>query len=310
MAEDFPGLVPVRDSKNPHGPTLLIPHATWSTFVDSLKVQSQCFDREGSPEQHGCTGRSPGRMPGMMTAEEQEKYHQAGSFGTAADAYERGRPPYPREAVAWLVPEDARTVVDLGAGTGKLTRALRAPGREVVAVEPSVGMREQFSQVLPDVRVLEGTGESIPLPESSVDTLVCAQAWHWVAPERAVPEAVRVLRPGGRLGLVWNSRDVSVPWVAELDRILRDCAAAPTEDRQVDCVGVPFGPVERQNFRWNHPMTAGEVMDMVASRSYVITLEPATREELLGRVHALLDSQRPMEMPYVTECYRAELGSL
>ncbi|MEU4896469.1 class I SAM-dependent methyltransferase [Streptomyces sp. NPDC044780] len=245
----------------------------------------------------------------MTTAEEHEKHRQASSFGAAADAYERGRPPYPPEAVAWLVPEHARTVVDLGAGTGKLTRALPAPGREVVAVEPSAGMREQFSRVLPDVRVLDGTGEAIPLPDASVDALVCAQAWHWVDPRRAVPEAARVLRSGGRLGLVWNLRDVSVPWVAELDRILRDCAAAPTEDRQVGRLGTPFGAIERQDFRWSHPMTAGEVMDMVASRSYVITLEPAARAELLGRVHALLDATRPRDMPYVTECYRAELGS-
>ncbi|MFE2678914.1 class I SAM-dependent methyltransferase [Streptomyces hygroscopicus] len=244
----------------------------------------------------------------MTTAEEQEKHRQAHSFGAAADAYERGRPPYPPEAVAWLVPEHARTVVDLGAGTGKLTRALRAPGREVVAVEPSAGMRERFSHVLPEVRVLEGTGESLPLPDSSADALVCAQAWHWVNPERAVPEAARVLRSGGRLGLVWNSRDLSVPWVAELNGILRDYAAAPTEDRQVDRLGEWFGPVERQHFRWHHPMTAGEVVDMIASRSYVITLEPATREELLGRVRALLDAERPAEMPYVTECYRAGLG--
>ncbi|WP_233345857.1 class I SAM-dependent methyltransferase [Saccharomonospora iraqiensis] len=206
--------------------------------------------------------------------------------------------------------EHARTVVDLGAGTGKLTRALRAPGREVIAVEPSVGMRAKFSEVLPDVRVVEGTGESIPLPDSSVDTLVCAQAWHWVDTERAVPEAARVLRPGGRLSLVWNSRDLSVPWVAELDGILRDCAGAPREDRHVDRVGAPFEPVRRQDFRWSHPMTTGEVVDMVASRSYMITMEPAAREELLGRVRALLDPERPMEMPYVTECYRAELGSL
>ncbi|MFJ8747475.1 class I SAM-dependent methyltransferase [Embleya sp. NPDC127516] len=188
----------------------------------------------------------------MTRAGEQEEFRQARSFGAAADAYERGRPPYPPEAVAWLVPEDARTVVDLGAGTGKLTRALRAAGREVVAVEPSVGMREQFARVLPDVRVLDGTGESIPLPDSSVDVVVCAQAWHWVDPERAVPEAARVLRPGGRLGLVWNFRDVSVPWVAELDQILRDCAAAPTDDRQVEGVGALFGPVERQG-----PASAG-----------------------------------------------------
>jgi SAM-dependent methyltransferase len=244
----------------------------------------------------------------MANAEEQDKNRQAGSFGVAADAYERGRPPYPPDAVAWLVPEHARAVVDLGAGTGKLTRALRAPGREVVAVEPSAGMREQFSQVLPDLRVVEGTAESIPLPDASADTLVCAQAWHWVDPERAVPEAARVLRPGGRLSLVWNRRDVSVPWVAELDRILRDYAAAPTEDRQVDRVSAPFGLVERRDFRWSHPMTYGEIMDMVASRSYVIILTPATRDELLARVRALLDARRPTEMPYVTESYRTELG--
>jgi SAM-dependent methyltransferase len=246
----------------------------------------------------------------MANAEEQDKNRQAGSFGVAADAYERGRPPYPPDAVAWLVPEHARAVVDLGAGTGKLTRALRAPGREVVAVEPSAGMREQFSQVLPDLRVVEGTAESIPLPDASADTLVCAQAWHWVDPERAVPEAARVLRPGGRLSLVWNRRDVSVPWVAELDRILRDYAAAPTKDSQVDRVSAPFGPVERRDFRWSHPMTYGEIMDMVASRSYVIILTPATRDELLARVRALLDARRPTEMPYVTESYRTELGPL
>jgi SAM-dependent methyltransferase len=244
----------------------------------------------------------------MTTADEQGRHRQARSFGAAADAYERGRPPYPPEAVAWLVPEHARAVVDLGAGTGKLTRALRAPGREVVAVEPSAGMRAQFSRVLPDVPVLDGTGESVPLPDSSVDTLVCAQAWHWVDPERAVPEAARVLRPGGWLSLVWNARDVSVPWVAELGRILRDYAAEPSDDRQVERVGAPFGPVERQDFRWSCPMTVAEAVDMVASRSYVITLEPAPREELLGRVRELLDPARPIEMPYVTECYRAELG--
>lgn len=236
--------------------------------------------------------------------EQREKSRQAASFGAAADAYERGRPPYPPEAAAWSVPDAARTVVDLGAGTGKLTRALRAPGREVVAVEPSAGMRAEFARVLPGVRVLAGTGESIPLPDASADAVVCAQAWHWVDPGRAVPEAARVLRPGGRLALVWNSRDVSVPWVAELDRILRDHAAAPGEDRQVDRVGEPFGPVERRDFRWRHPMPAAEIVDMVASRSYVITLAPAVRAGLLDRVRALLAAERPAEMPYVTECHR------
>lgn len=243
----------------------------------------------------------------MSTNAEQDKHRQASSFGAAAEEYERGRPGYPPEAVAWLVPERARTVVDLGAGTGKLTRALRAPGREVIAVEPSAGMREQFARVLPDLRVLAGSGESIPLPDASADALVCAQAWHWVQPELAVPEAARVLRPGGRLSLVWNMRDLSVPWVAELDRLLRDYAAATNEDRQANHVGEPFGPLERQDFRWSQPIGAEEAVDMIASRSYVITMPPALRTELLGRVRALLAAERPTAMPYVTECYRTHV---
>jgi len=238
--------------------------------------------------------------------EQRDRSRQAGSFGAAAGAYERGRPPYPPEASAWLVPGTARTVVDLGAGTGKLTRALRAPGRELVAVEPSEGMREEFARVLPGVRALAGTAEAIPLPDASADAVVCAQAWHWVDPDRAVPEAARVLRPGGRLALVWNNRDESVPWVAELGRILREYAAAPAEDRQADRIAAPFGPVERRDFRWRHPMTDAEIVDMVASRSYVITLAPAVRDGLLDRVRALLAVERPGEMPYVTECHRAE----
>lgn len=262
-------------------------------------------------------GERNGREGRGEQGEEREKSRQAASFGAAADAYERGRPPYPPEAVDWLVPDAARAVVDLGAGTGKLTRALRAPGRELVAVEPSAGMREQFARALAGSptarrarvggapRLLAGTAEAIPLPDASADAVVCAQAWHWVDPERAVPEAARVLRPGGRLALVWNSRDESVPWVAELGRILRDYAAAPTEDRQTDRVGEPFGPVERCDFRWRHPMPAAEMVDMIASRSYVITLAPAVRAGLLDRVRALLAEERPGEMPYVTECHRA-----
>lgn len=175
-------------------------------------------------------------------------------------------------------------------------------------MEPSSGMREQFARVLPGVRVLDGTGESIPLPDTSADALVCAQARHWVDPKRAVPEVARVLRPGGKPALVWNVRDVSVPWVVELDQILHDQAAAPAEDRQVEYVGEPFEPVEQRSFSWSHPMTTAEITDMVASRSYVITPDPAGRYALLGRVRALLDTHRPTVTPYVTTGYRAQLS--
>src|SRR5690348_13701049 len=131
---------------------------------------------------------------------------QATSFGVAAGAYERGRPPYPAAAIDWLVPEHATRVLDVGAGTGKLTRQLRERGLDVIAVEPSAGMREELHRAVPGAPVLAGTAEQIPLADGTVDLVIVAQAWHWMDPERTIPEVARVLAPGGRLGLMWNRR--------------------------------------------------------------------------------------------------------
>ena len=120
------------------------------------------------------------------------------SFGSAAAAYERGRPSYPPEAIDWLLPRGARHVLDLGAGTGKLTTRLVERGLDVVAVDPIPDMLEVLRTSLPETRALLGTAEEIPLEDNSVDAVLVAQAWHWVDPERAIPEVARVLRPGGR----------------------------------------------------------------------------------------------------------------
>ena len=145
---------------------------------------------------------------------------RAGSFDSAAGLYERGRPPYPPAALDWLLPPGARRVLDLGAGTGKLTRQLVARGLDVVAVEPLDGMRAELARAVPGARVLAGSAERIPLADGAVDAVLAAQAWHWVDPARAVPEVARVLAPGGTLGLVWNERDERESWVAELGRII------------------------------------------------------------------------------------------
>ena len=170
-----------------------------------------------------------------MTARQLDR---AASFGAAADHYDRGRPSYPAEAVDWLVPTTAHHVLDLGAGTGKLTRLLHDRGLDVLAVEPSPGMRARLAAALPDVRLLDGTAEAIPLPDASVDAVLVAQAWHWVDPARAVPEVARVLVPGGRLGLVWNIRDEREDWVRQLGQTMHtdEDLRAP-----VPTVGPPFG---------------------------------------------------------------------
>ncbi len=237
---------------------------------------------------------------------------QGKSFGVAAEAYERGRPPYPPEAIDWLVPQHATRVLDVGAGTGKLTRQLRERGLDVIAVEPSAGMRDQLRRAVPGVPVLGGSAEHIPLAPGSVDAILVAQAWHWVEPSLAVPEAARVLRPGGRLGLLWNRRIEAVDWVAELSSIMGS-SRSPDAGRQSPQIPGPFGPVERFNVEWIHRLTSGEMIDWVASRSYVITLPDAQRERVLGQVRRLLDGHPALAggdeiaIRMVTRCTRADL---
>jgi SAM-dependent methyltransferase len=243
---------------------------------------------------------------------------QAASFGAVADAYERGRPPYPAEAVDWLIPAGAAHVLDLGAGTGKLTRQLTGRGLDVTAVEPSEGMREKLRQAVPGIRALEGAGERIPLPDRSVDAVLVAQAWHWVDPARAVPEVARVLRPGGQLGLLWNIRDERADWVAGLGAILRQSDGAHAVSSNVSAaprVGPPFGQLERRDVGWVHHLSPGALVDMVSSRSYVSTMPVADHEKLLNdlrhlmRTHPSLAGAGEIALPYVTRCWRTRLAA-
>lgn len=239
---------------------------------------------------------------------------QANSFGAAAQEYERGRPSYPDSAINWLLPADApRGALDLGAGTGQLSRQLAQRGLDVVAVEPSAGMRAELTRVLPHVQALAGSAEQIPLADNSVDVVLVAQAWHWVDVARAVPEVARVLTPGGRLGLLWNVRDEREDWVARLGQIMhRGIERAMNSDSPQ--VGEPFGRLERLDVEWTYQLSKAAMLDLVASRSYVITLTSKAREAPLGKVRVLLDTHPALEgrdhidMPYVTRCSRATLS--
>jgi SAM-dependent methyltransferase len=230
-------------------------------------------------------------------------------FGEAAAAYERGRPEYPVAMVEWLLADSPARVVDLGAGTGKLTRALVGRVDTVVAVEPDPGMRRVLSELIPGTSLLAGTGEDIPLRDGYADAVVAGQAWHWVDPVRAVPEVARVLRPGGSLGLIWNDRDESDPWIHALSSLLRQYGTSPDADYE-PVVGAPFGPLETAELAWAHDVPVAAVIDMVTSRSYVIAMPPDRRAELVGQVRTLADENANREtglvpVPYITHGYRA-----
>ena len=237
------------------------------------------------------------------------------SFGSEAAAYERGRPSYPPEAVDWLLsPTDtfkAREVLDLGAGTGKLTTRLVERGLSVTAVDPIAEMLDMLRGALPDTPALLGSAEQIPLPDNAVDTVLVAQAWHWFDPERATAEIVRVLHPGGRLGVLWNTRDERSGWVRDFGRIV-----GLEHDRDRATVDLPtsFTDVATHQVQWTNYITRDALIDYVASRSYCITSPAEVRTRTLENVRELLDTHPALvnstglAMPYITVCVRATLA--
>ena len=235
------------------------------------------------------------------------------AFADVAGAYERGRPGYPDDAVRWLVGDAPADVVDLGAGTGKLTRSLVAHGHRVTAVEPLDEMRGELVGVLPGVRALVGRAEAIPLPAASADVVASAQAFHWFDHDNALPEIARVLRPEGRIALVWNSRDDRDPWMARLSAVIGNESIQESDVVPVlDASGL-FGPVETAAFTFQQVLDRDGLLDLVLSRSYLAKLPAPERQPVLDAVAALYDETAGPEgalLAYVTECFRATKGAI
>ncbi|GAB3363494.1 class I SAM-dependent methyltransferase [Modestobacter lapidis] len=234
------------------------------------------------------------------------------SFGAVAADYAALRPGYPAEAVAFLLGKRPRRVLDLGAGTGLLTDGLLDAGHEVVAVDPSGPMLAELAARLPQVQVQVGGAESVPLPDASVDAVVAGQAAHWFDPVPAAAELRRVLRPGGVVGFVWNTRDQRVPWVRALGELL----AAESRDHEADqgvvdrfAAALP-ATVEVADSSVVQRVGPEQVVRGIGTRSYVATMDDARRAEFLGRVRHLL-ATRPdtsgaelLDLPYTTRAYR------
>jgi ubiquinone/menaquinone biosynthesis C-methylase UbiE len=239
----------------------------------------------------------------------------AEGFGAVADEYERARPDYPRAAVERLTAElrieTASRLLDLGAGTGKLTRMLS--GANVVAAEPLASMRSRFARVLPGVPLVAAVAEALPFREAAFDAVVCAQAFHWFDGERALAEIHRVLAAGGGLALIWNVKDESVPWVRALGDILRPHQAKVPQEttggwREAFSAS-RFGPLEEARFAHAQRLDAEGLVERYASASYVATLPDAERAEVLRRIgtlartHPDLAGREDFELPYVTELH-------
>ncbi|MFT3915051.1 MAG: class I SAM-dependent methyltransferase [Anaeromyxobacteraceae bacterium] len=220
----------------------------------------------------------------------------ARGFDTAADAYVRGRPEYPPAALAWvsrgLSLGPGRRILDLGAGTGKLSAALAATGAEVLALEPSAGMLAKARA--PRLRGLRALAEALPLRDASLDGATAGTAFHWFDGDRAVPELRRALRPGGRAALLWNLRDVEVPWIAALGAIVnRGEAGVPRYRhglwrRALLTAPGGFRLVEEAVFRHVHHLSLDQLVDRVTSVSFVAAAAPAARAAVLDEVRALV----------------------
>lgn len=239
------------------------------------------------------------------------------SFGTAAELYDRIRPHYPAAAIRWILGDGPSRVVDLGAGTGILSRQLAALGHEVIPVEPDPAMREQavtLAERTGGPLPVGGTAEAIPLADASVDAVVAGQAYHWFEVGQAHPEIARVLRPGGVFGPLWNLRDEGVSWVAELTK-LTDSAVGERPGHGSAMAnpsfGPGFGPIERALFPHSTVHTATSLVELVRSRSYYLTADAGGRQSIDSLVRDLLEThpdlagREEFELPYVTAAYRA-----
>ena len=232
----------------------------------------------------------------------------ARSFGGVAEAYHRGRPTYPREAAVWLTSDKPLTVLELGAGTGKLTEQLVALGHDVHATEPDPKMLAVLAKNLPYVRVSQATAEEIPSGDSSYDVVVSAQAFHWFDHDKALPEIARVLRPRGHLSLVWNQRDERIPWVKRLGKLIG------TGDQLDDPADVLeksrlFGELEAEAFRFWQVVDQHSIRDLVRSRSSVAVLSAHEQEAKMAEVLAFYEEygrgRDGMQLPYNAMCFRA-----
>jgi ubiquinone/menaquinone biosynthesis C-methylase UbiE len=230
------------------------------------------------------------------------------SFGGVVDAYDKARPTYPAEAAQWLIGQQAATILELGAGTGKLTAQLHALGHGVVATDPDPAMLARLKRNLPEVSTIEAHAEELPVGDRAFDAVVAAQAFHWFDLDRALPEIARVLKPGGRVGLIWNFRDDTIPWVRRLGRLI-GTQEQDTDPSDAIASSELFGEVEETRYTHWQQVDRKSIQALVLSRSNIAVLDEEARAAKLAEVVALYDEygrgMDGMQLPYIARCFRA-----
>jgi SAM-dependent methyltransferase len=238
---------------------------------------------------------------------------RASSFGAAAAQYAQHRPAYAEAAIRWCLEPVSGSrparVADLGAGTGILTGALVDLGADVIAVEPDQAMLAELRRRLPTVRAVEGKAEALPLPDQSVDAVLCGQAMHWFDMARALPEVARVLAPGGVLAGLWNVEDDRVGWVAEIAAIRKTGAtlsrwrAAPDVEIELGALragSIWFTPAEENEFGNGQQQNADSLVAAIATRSRLLVMDEASRARTLAALRDFLNRQPETSGPEFT----------
>jgi SAM-dependent methyltransferase len=236
-----------------------------------------------------------------------------------------------------MLPDSPKVVVDLGAGTGAMTKDLLGMVERVIAIEPDDRMRGILASSLPEVTTLRGTGESMPLETSSVDVVLASSSWHWMDKDRALQEAARVLVPGGTLGVVWSGPDPDGPFVSQAQAMLSEMSSGQAEsgarsarepdlgrevmdtENRVDTVlRIPahssFAQPEHKTLTWDVSLTADELIGLLGTFSWIITMPDERRDQVISLArHVLRDSlgisgDVTVDVQYRSEAWRTHLN--